>query len=174
MARAFIIIIVFVIASVVLQTLKVSGLHPMYSRYACFINSGWIRLLLFTGPIYILIVIDLVLSVTAGIKVSTSGQKLLTQDKRRTTRYVITISKLKIIIFGFHWFLMFFTWIEGNTERILWKILGVLISLQGVFVILSQLTTNDRIAKAVARFGMHKSSTSAEGRTSLNKPITKF
>ena len=139
--------VVFVIVAVVLHFVKVSGLHPVFSPYICLINSGWIRLLLFTGPIYILIVIDLVLSVTASIKISTSGQKLTTQDKRRTTRNVITIIKLKVI-FSFHWFLMFFTWIEGDTERVIWKVLGVLISLQGVFVVLSQLLNVDRILGA--------------------------
>ena len=110
--------VVFVIVSVILDTVKASGLHPVYSPYMCFINSGLFRLLLFTGPIYILVVIYLVLSVTVSIKVFRSGHQLTTQDKRRTTRHVITIIKLKII-FGFHWFLMFFTWIEGDIECVL-------------------------------------------------------
>ena len=107
--------VVFVTASVILDTVKASGLHPVYSPYMYFINIGLIRLLLFTGPIYILVVIDLVLSVTVSIKVCRSGHQLTTQDKRRTTHNFITIIKLKII-FGFHWFLMFFTWIDGDIE----------------------------------------------------------
>ena len=59
----------------------------------CFIDRGWIRLLLFTGPIYVLTVIDLVRSITARIKVSRSGHQLTIQDKPRTTGNVITIIK---------------------------------------------------------------------------------
>ena len=64
---------VFLIASVILDTVKAPGLHPVYSPYMCFINSGLMSLLLFTGPIYILVDIYLVLRVTACIKASRSG-----------------------------------------------------------------------------------------------------
>ena len=85
----------FVIASLILHTVEASELHTVFSPYMCFIDRGWIRLLLFTGPIYILTVIDLGRSVTASIKVSRSGHQLTIQDKPRTTGNVITIIKAK-------------------------------------------------------------------------------
>ena len=68
---------------------------------------------------------------------------------------------------------MFFTWIDGDIECVLWKILGVLISIQGVFVILSQLINNDRIVKAVAKMGLSDSVSSGEGMYSSDTASTK-
>ena len=69
---------------------------------------------------------------------------------------------------------MLFTWIEGDIERVLWKILGMLISLQGVFVILSQLINNDRIVKAVAKMGLSNSVSSGVGMYSSDTASTKL
>ena len=165
--------LVFVVVATVLHFAKVPLFYPVFSPYICFLNSGWIRLVLFTGPIFLLIVVDLILGIAASIKVSTSGQRLATQDKRRTTRNIVTILKLKII-FGFHWFLMFFTWIEGDTQRILWKILGILISLQGVLVIVSQLINVDKMVKTAKKIGLYKSKVGTSSNIARETSSTKL
>lgn len=140
--------LVLVILAYVLNVAEVDGLHPIFSSYVCFIEHGWVRLLLFTGPIFLLVLINLILCIVAIIKVLQSDSKITTSDKLRTKRKIITIVKLQVI-FGLHWFLLYFTWIVGVHAKVLWQILGVLISLQGTFVVLSQLIQLDLCIKKV-------------------------
>ena len=139
----------FVVLAHIMHHVEPDGLYPVFSVYICFINSGWVRFLLFTGPIYLLVCINVILCIVAIVKVSRSGHGVVTKDKRLVIRKIITISKLTIV-FGFHWFLMFFTLWDSDDKQVLWKILGVFISLQGVLVVLSQLVNVEALIKKVS------------------------
>ena len=150
----------FVILSYILNKAEIEQLYPVFSSYICFVDSGWIRLLLFTGPIFLLVLINVILCIIASLRVFRSGKQIATSDKRRTKRKIFTIFKLQVI-FGFHWFLLYLTWIKGDHESIIWQTLGVLISLQGTLIVLAQLIQLDSCMKKV-RYSVKKKGLSQE------------
>lgn len=95
----------FVILTHILDSVEVDGLYPVFIVHLFY--RKWLSK---TSLIYWYNIpphINLPLCVMASIKVFSSGQKITASDKRRTRRKIITITKLQII-FGLHWFLLYF------------------------------------------------------------------
>ncbi|KAF6029766.1 hypothetical protein EB796_011943 [Bugula neritina] len=139
--------LIFVIIAYSVDAAKPHTLYPVFSDQICFIARGWIRLLVFTGPIYLLVVVNIAMCIIASVIVVKSGNKIAVDDKRRTLKKVVTIVKLQVI-FGFHWFILLFTEIKGPHQTGLWIALNVFMTLQGVLAVLAQLVTSANITKA--------------------------
>ena len=164
--------LVFVSLAYALDSVEFDGLYPVYSSYVCFIEQGWIRLLLFTGPIFLLIFVNITLCIAASLKVFSAGNQITASDRQRTKRKIITVTKLQII-FGLHWFLLYFTWIKGVHEKVLWQVLGVLISLQGTFLVLAQVIKLNTCVEKTRRSFRRKTPKQSSGSKSINHESTK-
>ena len=66
----------FVALSFLLDAFPVDKLYPVFSDSFCFLASGWIRVLVFTGPIYVQIFIDVGLCIGVAIFIWRSGKGL--------------------------------------------------------------------------------------------------
>ena len=80
------------------------------------------------------------------VKVLNSGRKLTVNDKSRTQKKAITVVKLQFT-FGFHWILLIFTVIEGPHQAVIWTVLNIFLTLQGVLIVLAQLLTAKNVKK---------------------------
>ena len=153
----------FIAASLLLDKYPYDPLYPVYSKYFCFIADGRIRVVVFTGPIYLIILINVLLCIVAITKVMKSGKKVSQADKRRTKKKIMTIVKLQVV-FGLHWVLIFFTEIKGPHVPYIWAVLNTLVTLQGVIVVLTRIididsfTKMSRIVRSVSTFSSKTSS----------------
>lgn len=136
----------FIAAALLLDNYTYDPLYPVYSKHFCFIADGRIRVVVFTGPIYLIILINVMLCIIAIIKVMNSGKNVSQADKRRTKKKIMTITKLQAV-FGLHWVLIFFTEIKGPHVVYIWGILNTLVTLQGVTVVLTQIIDLDSLSK---------------------------
>ena len=138
----------FVVFGFILNAFQVDGLYPVFSDSFCFLASGWIRVLLFTGPIYLQIFVDVGLCIGVAVIIWRSGNGLASNrsNHRQVKMKVFSLIKL-IIIFGIQWVLLFFTEIESPYVTHLWTALNVLVALQGVLIILAQLLTRSNIVR---------------------------
>ncbi|KAF6027840.1 hypothetical protein EB796_013872 [Bugula neritina] len=143
-AYAWLTPLIFVIIAYSVDAAKPHNLYPVFSDQFCFIPRGRIRLLLVTGPIYLLVVVNITMCIIASVIVAKSGNKIAIDDKQRTLKKVITIVKLQVI-FGLEWFLLLFTEIKGPHQTGLWIALNVLGTSQGVLAVLAQLITSANI-----------------------------
>ena len=146
--------------------------YPVFAENLCFIASGWSRLLVFTGPIYFFIVVNAILCVVATIRILQSGSNISHKDKSVLRKKIITIVKLQVV-FGFHWVLLLFTLIEGSHQEVLWTILNIFLTLQGVTVVLVQIFTTKNIKKMKAVYqskaGSKSTSDTSYSNTSASK-----
>ena len=138
----------FVVFGFILNAFQVDGLYPVFSDSFCFLASGWIRVLLFTGPIYLQIFVDVGLCIGVAVIIWRSGNGLASNrsNHRQVKMKVFSLIKL-IIIFGIQWVLLFFTEIDSPYVTYLWTALNVLVALQGVLIILAQLLTRSNIVR---------------------------
>ena len=137
----------FIALSYILDAYPVNGLYPVFSESFCFLANGWIRVLLFTGPIYLQIVIDIALCIWASVLIIRSGAGLSSnRSKEQLKKKIISVVKL-IVIFGLQWFLLFFTEINSPYVKHLWTVLNVMVTLQGVLIILAQVLNQKNIAR---------------------------
>ena len=137
----------FVVLSFVLDTYPVNKLYPVFSESFCFLSNGWVRVLLFTGPIYAQILLDVGLCIWAAVIITRSGSGLTsTKSKENYRMKIISVVKL-LVIFGLQWFLLFFTEINSPHVKHLWTVLNVLVTLQGVLITLSQVLNRKNLTK---------------------------
>jgi len=173
-AYAWLTPLIFVIIAYSVDAAKTHNLYPVFSDQICFIARGWIRLLVFTGPIYLFVVVNITMCIIASVIVARSGNNIAVDDKRRTLKKVITIAKLQVI-FGFHWFILLFAEIKGPHQTGLWIALNVFMTLQGVTAVLAQLVTSANIRKGRTWFNSKirnyspKNSQSASNKTAETK-----
>ena len=141
----------FVVLSFVLDTYPVNKLYPVFSESFCFLSNGWVRVLLFTGPIYAQILLDVGLCIWAAVIITRSGSGLTsTKSKENYRMKIISVVKL-LVIFGLQWFLLFFTEINSPHVKHLWTVLNVMVTLQGVLIILAQVLNQKTIARISTR-----------------------
>ncbi|KAF6017226.1 hypothetical protein EB796_024467 [Bugula neritina] len=143
--------VVFVIFSYIFDGLEIRGLYPVFGDSLCFIATGWIRLLVFTGPIYLLILINVSFCAIATFKIIKEGNKITIQRKNELQRKVITVVKLQIV-FGVHWILIIFSEIQGPHQQALWTIVKIFMTSQGVNVVIAQLVTLKNLRKVRFKF----------------------
>ena len=138
----------FVALSFLLDAFPVDKLYPVFSDSFCFLASGWIRVLVFTGPIYVQIFIDVGLCIGVAIFIWRSGKGLASNqsNRRRIKMKIVSLIKL-LIIFGIQWVLLFFTEIDSPNVNHLWTALNVLVALQGVLVVLALLLNRKNIER---------------------------
>ena len=148
----------FVVAMFFLDSYPVAGLHPVFSIQFCFLADGWIRFLLFTGPIYLQILINIILSICVSVIIMKSGRGLQSSisNRRKARIKVVSVVKL-LIILGFQWLLLLFTEITSQHVENLWTALNVMVTLQGFLIVLSQ-TVNQRNIRKLKRIGSLKKS----------------
>ena len=93
-----------------LDSYSVYGLLPVFSTKYCFLAYGWIRILLFTGPIYLQILINIILCNCASVLImrSASGLKSNISNRRKANIKVLPVVKLFVIL-SFQWLLLLFT-----------------------------------------------------------------
>lgn len=144
--------LIFVIFAYLLNWGKIdASLYPVFSENLCFIAAGWPRILVFSGPIYIIIVVNTTLCIVATVKLlQLPDNKSSGLHKRHTRQRIIAVIKLQII-YGLYWLLLLFTDIKGPHQRGLWTVINILFTLQGVIVVLTQFLTFSNIEKIKER-----------------------
>ncbi|XP_067950271.1 uncharacterized protein [Watersipora subatra] len=145
-AYAWLTPVVFVILAHILHSVKVDIFYPVFTDSFCLIPSGWTRLLLFTGPIYFYILVNAVLCISAIIKIVQAGNKVTANDKQRTRKKVLAVIKLQIV-FGFYWILLPLNVNPNVDSKILYRLLNIFLTLQGVILVLLQFVTLKNINK---------------------------
>ena len=148
-AYGWVIPLLFVLLSFTLNAFPVGGLYPVFSKSFCFLAGGWIRVLVFSGPIYVQIAMDVCLCICASIFICRVGKGDLKNRRskskiKRVKSKIISVVRL-LIIFGLQWLLLFFTEIDTLDMQHFWRVLNILITLQGVFIILAQLLNRHNI-----------------------------
>ena len=168
--------LVFVVMAFIMHIYPSPPFYPIYSDAFCFVADGWARMLLFTGPIYVQIVLDIVICIWASVIIVRSGAGLRSNREKRLTRMkIISVVKL-VVIFGLQWLLLFFTQLDTPVAHQLWTALNILITLQGVLIILSQIITVKNLKKLLVMCNLRKprrSSTSTQSRN-RNSSYTPF
>ncbi|XP_067950269.1 uncharacterized protein [Watersipora subatra] len=85
-AYAWLTPLVFFILAHVLHSAKVEIFYPVLTDNICLIPSGWTHLLLFTGPIYFYILLNVVLCMSATVKVFKAGNSITANDEKKKRR----------------------------------------------------------------------------------------
>ncbi|XP_067950280.1 uncharacterized protein [Watersipora subatra] len=159
-AYAWLTPLVFVILAHALHSAKVEIFYPVFTDNICLISSGWTRLLLFTGPIYFYILLNVVLCISTTIKVVKAGTSITANDKKKTQKKIIAVIKLQIV-FGFHWILLLFNASPAVNVDAVYVILNVFLTLQGVILVVVQFMTLKNMSKFRSVFASLSASLSA-------------
>ena len=161
--------LVFVVMAFIMHIYPSPPFYPIYSDAFCFVADGWARMLLFTGPIYVQIVLDIVICIWASVIIVRSGAGLRSNREKRLTRMkIISVVKL-VVIFGLQWLLLFFTQLDTPVAHQLWTALNILITLQGVLIILSQIITVKNSKKLLVMCNLRKPRRSLTSTQSRNR-----
>ena len=108
--------------------------YPVFNENLCFIEFGWTNLLTLTGPMYIIIFLNIILFLAIVIKMNCDS--IASQEERDfVICHLITIVKLQIV-FSLPWLMLPFAELEVQDEWVLWEVIKVLIALQGVLAAL--------------------------------------
>jgi len=128
-------------------------------------------LLVFLGPIYLLILINTIMTgFSAGI-ICCRGQASCF-DRDRRIKGIMIVVKL-VFLFGLHWVLLFFTdyIIEPRVQAGLWTATKVLTESQGFLVVLSQVIKLSHIRQASKSLtSFTQTSSKSGGKSPSNKP----
>lgn len=143
---AWLLPLMFVAAAVVLHYVQYPPLTPVFSAHICFMAGGWVRLALFTGPIYVLVFVNLIMCIATVTVILRSGRDISRSEKQRRLKSMIIIVKLQAT-YGIHWVLLYLAEIAGPQQRALWEILTVFVALQGVLVMSVQTLSLDNCRK---------------------------
>ena len=143
--------LIFVCVAFVLQYGPRTGFYPVLtSGSPCFLDdTNYVRLLVFLGPIYLLILINTIMTVfSAGIICCRNQASCFDRDRR--VKNIMIVVKL-VFLFGLHWVLLPFAdhIIEPRIQAGLWAATKVLTELQGFLVVLSQVIKLSHIREAI-------------------------
>ncbi|XP_067950286.1 uncharacterized protein [Watersipora subatra] len=163
-AYAWLTPLVFVILAYILHWERVEAFYPVFTDNICLISSGWTRLLLFTGPIYLYILLNTVLCIAAIIMVVRSGNNITANDKKKVQKKVIAVIKLQTV-FGFHWILLLFNSVPKVNISVIYIILNIFLTLQGVILVFMQFLTSKNIDKFKNTMNSLKTNLSTSSRT---------
>lgn len=102
------------------------------TKVICFLGDETVLYALFLGPIYALVVANIVITIIVMVKIAGSGRVGATHDRNRTKKHALSCFKVSLCL-GSGWVLLFLaTMYDG-----LWPVMQVFVELQGFLVVVA-------------------------------------
>jgi len=151
--------LVFIVLTLILQYGPQTIFYPVLTvGNPCFLNdTSFVRLLVFLGPIYLVIFINFALAATAALTLC-CGTRASNSDRDRLIKNIMIVVKL-VFLFGLHWVLLFLAdyITQPEVQRGLWTATKVLTESQGFLVVLAQIIKLGHLRKAMHSISSLKS-----------------